>query len=92
MLCNVDIEHQQHILKCKVLLKEFKSEHVTAEEIEYEDIFSEKIQKQKAVTRLFKDLFKCRNNLIEKKTAKWPPSNTGVMLEMSDLLLSCIVN
>ena len=91
-LCKTEIEDQKHILSCNTIVKEFKSDNVTYGTVEYDDIFSENINKQKAVTCLFKDMFRIRNKLIEEYNSQMAPSNTGVMLEISDPLLPCILN
>lgn len=91
-LCKAQNEDQQHILSCKVIQKEFKTDELSNGIIKYEDIFSEEISKQKTVTSLFNKLFKIRNTLIEKMNSQEAPSNADVVLEMSDPLHPCIVN
>ena len=92
VLCKDQTEDQQHILSCRVLLKEFKTDELTIVNIKYEDIFSEDIRKQKSVTSLFYKLFKIRKILVDMISSQEAPSNTDVMLEMSHPLLPCIVN
>ena len=92
VLCKDQEDSQQHVLKCKTLLNKYKSEGITSGEISYDDIFSEEILKQKVVTSLFSNLFKTRESLLEKINSQSAPSNTEVMLEMSDPLHPSIVN
>ena len=44
-LCKNENENQQHIMKCKVILSEFKYNTLSIEKIEYTDIFSKNIRK-----------------------------------------------
>ena len=90
ILCKDEEDNQQHVLECKILLDAYKSEEITSGDISYDDIFSDKISKQKVITTLFKNLFKIRENIIEEINSQSAPSNTDVMLEMSDPLLPSI--
>ena len=53
-----------NILTCKVISQYHKSDSVAQEEIQYNDIFSENIQRQKQITELFEKLLDIRNRLI----------------------------
>ena len=90
ILCKDKEDNQQHVLECKILLDAYKSEEITRRDIRYDDIFSDEISKQKVITALFNNLFKIRENITEEINSQSAPSNTDVMLEMSDPLLSSI--
>ena len=90
-LCQVECEDQQHILRCKVILSELNATDIANENIKYEDLFSKNVNKQKAITALFLSLFNIRNKILEKQNSQMAPSNTGVMLKLSDNLHSCTV-
>ena len=88
-LCKIEDEDQQHILTCKVLTQNIKSNEVTKEKIKYEDIFSSDIQKQKVITVLYQELFRIREHL----NSQLAPSTTQpVELRTSDDLLQWIDN
>ena len=90
-LCGLENEDQQHIFKCKVIQSNFITEDVSNLDIKYEDIFSQNLQKQKAITALFLNLFKIKDDIMKRKNSQEAPSNTHVMLDMSDYLLPCTV-
>ena len=54
----------QNILTCRVLKENYKSNEVSISEVQYENIFSQDIYKQKQVTELFERLLEVRNSLI----------------------------
>ena len=90
-LCQVECDDQQHILQCKVILDEYKSDDLAITSATYDDIFSDDVLKQKEVTTLFLKLFSIRDKLIEEKTNPDDPSSTRLELDVSDNLLDCIV-
>ena len=49
-LCEEEDEDQQHLLKFKVLSKNLRTKDVTDGGVEYEHIFSKKVNKQKEIT------------------------------------------
>ena len=55
------IDNQQHVLECKVLSNNCKSEELVKNKISYEDIFKD-TNKQKNVTALFMQLLQIKNN------------------------------
>ena len=61
-LCEIDVDSQPYILLCDVLRKELASEHVTAGQVEYCDIFKD-THKQKVVTVLFTELLEIKKKL-----------------------------
>ena len=67
-----------NILLCRVLNQYQKSESVTDGKINYNDIFSNNIEKQKQVTELYKDLLEIRNRLINSQ----PVACTGPVQNM----------
>ena len=92
ILCKAEYEDQQHILKCKVLLNEYKTDEVASENVKYDDIFSDNVKKQKVATALFLNLFRIRTNILENPNSQEAPSNTNVLLKLSYNLQPCIVN
>ena len=64
-LCKVSIDEQSHLFYCEKILQNCKNmaENVT---IEYEDIFSLNIHKQVQATRLIKEAWEVREQLIVK--------------------------
>ena len=91
-LCEVECEDQQHIMRCGVILSEFKTNEINKEDVNYEHIFSNDVQKQKVVTSLFISLFKIRNSMMENRNSQEAPSPTRVELNLSHNLQTCIVN
>ena len=63
----------EHILKCSVLRQNHSSDTILQHDIEYEDIFSSEVMKQKQATELFKELLDVRNNLLNSP----PVATTG---------------
>ena len=90
-LCKNEDEDQQHILRCKVIQDELNTKEIANENIEYEDLFSKDIGKQKTITALFLLLFKIRDDILQKQNSRQAPSTTGVMLKLSNDLHPCTV-
>ena len=91
-LCKNEDETQQHILECKEIRKEYKSVDVAKDKGNYENLFCKDVKKQKEITTLFKHLFNERERLIQKQNSQQAPSNTTVMLKLSDNLQICTVH
>ena len=91
-LCQVENDDQQHILRCSALLKNFQSSNLSRENVEYENIFSEDVYKQKEIASLYLELFRIRNILQEDQHSQPAPSPIDVELMTSDNLLNCIVH
>ena len=92
-LCQLESENQQHILRCKVIQSKFQSDELSSENPNYEDIFSCNLKKQKQITALFLTLFKIKENILEENHfSREAPSNTQVMLDLSDNVQPCIVH
>ena len=89
-LCQTENENQQHILTCTVLIEKFRSENLSIDQVEYENLFSNNVNKQKEVTQLFMELFKIRETLLEDNSQQ-DPSPTDVELSMNNNLLDCTV-
>ena len=66
-LCNKHEDDQRHILECPNIRAILKSTEILSESILYEDIYSDKVRKQKAITVLFSNCIqiceKLMNNL-----------------------------
>ena len=90
-LCKNENENQQHIMKCKVILNEFKCNTLSIEKIEYADIFSKNIRKQKEVTALFNSLFETRETILENRKSQMAGSPNSLELRISDNVPPCIV-
>ena len=73
-----------------MIKEKYRSENLAINQVEYENIFSTNINKQKEVTQLYMDLFKIRDTLLEDNSQQ-DPSPTDVELLMSNNLLDCTV-
>ena len=71
----------QNIITSRVLKENYKSNEVYISEVQYEDIFSQDIYKQKQVTELFERLLEVRNSLI----SSLPVAFTGPMQSRNTL-------
>ena len=92
-LCKNENENQQHIMKCSVILNEFKSNSLSIDKIEYEDIFSKNISKQKEITALYSHLFDTREEIVEKRNSQqMAPSPNSLELRINDNVPPCIVH
>ena len=91
-LCKNEDETQQHILECKEIREAYKSDDVAKDKVNYENLFCKDVNKQKEITTLFKHLFNERERLIQKQNSQQAPSNTTVMLKLSDNLQICTVH
>ena len=58
-----DLDTIQNIISCKTLRQNHISKNIVSGEIQFEDIFSKDIYKQKQVTDLYENLLKIRNNM-----------------------------
>ena len=72
-----DQDDQQHVILCKVLKENHKSNTMSQEKPSYEDIFSENIQKQKEITSLYVELFNIRKALLL-NNCQVAPSSTDI--------------
>ena len=59
-----DLDTIQNIISCKTLRQNHISKNIVSGEIQFEDIFSKDIYKQKQVTDLYENLLKIRNNML----------------------------
>ena len=73
-----------------MLIEKFRSENLSIDQVEYDNLFSDNLNKQKEVTKLFMELFKIRETLLEDNSQQ-DPSPTDVELLMNNNLLDCIV-
>ena len=60
-----DIDTIENILTCRVLRQHHTSNEVTRTNIDYQDIFSQDVEKQQKVTELYNQLLETRNHLIQ---------------------------
>ena len=77
-LCQTENENQLHIQTCTVLIEKYRSENLSIDQVEYENLFSKNINKQKEVTQLFMELLKLRKTLLEDNSQQ-NPSPTNVL-------------
>ena len=89
-LCEEEDEDQQHLLKFKVLSKNLRTKDVTDGGVEYSDIFSNNVKKQKVITALYRTLFNMRRDLIENRYSQRALSTTNMGLRMRSHLHLCI--
>ena len=54
----------QNVLTCRVLKQNYRSNEISICEVEFKDIFSQDINKQKQVTEIYEKLLEIRNSLI----------------------------
>ena len=54
IICQKEEEDQQHILRCKVIQDKLKSVEIAKQNIEYEQLFSKDVRKQKTQTTIIK--------------------------------------
>ena len=57
----------QHILQCSILKSHHTSSDISHTNIEYKDVFSNDIVKQKQATELYQQLLDIRTNLVNSK-------------------------
>ena len=67
----------QNILSCKVLLANHSSTQISVSDIEYQDIFSPDILKQKQVTEIYRQLLQTRNELTSEPVAVNDPLHSS---------------
>ena len=70
-----------NILTCKVLRQYHFSEATSIGPVQYEDIFSEDVYKQKQVTKLFENLLEIRNQILN----SLPVTSTGPLQSTTTL-------
>ena len=69
-----EIDNIPNILSCRILKEKHKTNQIIiSNDVQYEDIFSENIRKQKAVTELYRQLIEIRNQI----TSSPPVAKTG---------------
>ena len=88
--CSDENDDQQHLLRCKVLATHFTGEDITDGAVEYVDIFSQNVKKQKVISMIYLKLFKIRTKLEENKESQRAPSTMSMALRMSSDLPLCI--
>ena len=69
-----------------MLIEKFRSENLSIDQVQYKNLFSNNVNKQKEVTQLFMELFKIRETLLEDNSQQ-DPSPTDVELSMNNNLL-----
>ena len=62
-ICKEESESQEHVLKCKEILKQ--TNILVNGDIDYNHIFDKEVEKQANVTILFEKLWKLRNKIIK---------------------------
>ena len=79
-----DIDTLQNLLTCSVILSKLHTDILATHSVQYEDIFSEDITKQKEVTELYTQLLQIREELITSSAR----SDTGqcINLQEEDIL------
>ena len=61
-VCGISEDEQKHILECQALLCNISD--ITAEKVEYEDIFHSDISKQTSILKIFYNLWKKRKQMM----------------------------
>ena len=79
-LCDVENEDQRHLLSCKVIKQYIRSKNITISKVEYQDLFSQDVRKQKEITTLYLELFQIRTTLLN--NSQVAPSSTTMELTM----------
>ena len=87
-LCKLETEDQQHMMKCSVLMSHLKSNEMVEGTVEYKDIYSIRVKKQKVITVFYIQLFKLKENILE-NISHMAPSPACAELKMSNNLHSC---
>ena len=79
-----DIDTLQNLLTCSVISSKLHTDMLATHSIQYEDIYSEDITKQKEVTELYSQLLQIREELITSSAS----SDTGqcINLQEEDIL------
>ena len=90
-LCCTENQDQKHLLRCKEIERKLNSQQLTKNRMEYENIYSSDVNKQKEITSLFIDLFKIKNELEQEKCQQ-APSIIDVVLVNDDNLHCSIVH
>ena len=85
-LCFLENQDQQHILRCIVLQRKLRTSQIAQKKIAYEDLYSNDVYKQKAITSLFIELFKIKS-VIEDDSSQ-PARSTKDMVLVGDDNLS----
>ena len=84
-------QDQQHMLRCNVLQRKLKSSQIAQKKIEYEDLYSNDVYKQKGIASLFLELFKIKT-VIENDSSQLAPSTKDMVLVGDDDLSFDIVH
>ena len=87
-LCDMKNEDQRHILSCRVIQQYIRSKNITISKVDYQDLFSQDVRKQKEITTLYLELFKIRTTLLN--NSQVAPSSTTMELTMGKDLQYCI--
>ena len=87
-LCDVENEDQRHLLSCRVIQQYIRSNNITISKVEYQDLFSQDVRKQKEITTLYLELFQIRTTLLN--NSQVAPSSTTMELTMGKDVQYCI--
>ena len=71
-----------HLLSCTILRRYHTSTDISITDSRHEDIYSEDVRKQKAITEIYKQLLHIRNEIISQ-----PVDSTGPMHSSRDTAL-----
>ena len=90
-VCHKEEESQIHILRCKVLNDILRSNELTVDQVEYQDIYGDH-RKQKVITTIFSKLLSIRKQILENPENTTNPSNLDRLLRSSYNVQNSIVN
>ena len=91
-LCENENQDQKHLLQCSVVKRKLKSSQVAKEKIEYENIYSDNMNKQKEITSIYLEIFNIKNKLETEENSRLAPSTMDMVLVRDDNLPCGIVH
>ena len=91
-LCQSENEDQKHILQCSVILNNYRTKDVSRGKVEYGNIFTNDVSKQKEITSVYIELFEIRRRLQKNLNSQLAPSPADAELMISENLLEGIVH
>ena len=75
-----EIDNLQNLLKCRIILDNLHSDQLATNSVQYEDIFSEDITKQKEATELYSQFLQIREEIISRSAS----SETGQCINLQE--------
>ena len=82
MQCSPFVYHLEYVLSCSKLWGNLKDHNITTHILQFDDIYSQDINKQKAVTSLYRSLLEEQDKIMNSQPAAIAGNSLGWQLQL----------